>query len=111
MRVAYAALNPLDARLQSGAMHSYFPLTFPATVGTDRSGTIEALGPDVMGWTIGDRIVARTTPISGGAVAEFALVPADQLVKLPDAVRFQNAAGRTPFDGQDCMMGLSSVNY
>jgi NADPH:quinone reductase-like Zn-dependent oxidoreductase len=93
VRVACAALNPLDVKLWSGAMHGYFPLTFPATVGTDLSGTVEALGADVTGWTIGDRIVARTAPTSGGAVAEFTLVPADQLVKLPDAIGFEDAAG------------------
>jgi len=93
VRVACAALNPLDVKLRSGAMHGYFPLTFPATVGTDLSGTIEALGPEVTGWTIGDRIVARTAPTSGGAMAEFAIVSADQLVKLPNTIGFEDAAG------------------
>lgn len=93
VRVASAALNPLDVKLQSGAMHGYFPLTFPTTVGTDLSGTVEALGADVTGWTVGDRIVARKPPTSGGAIAEYALVPADQLVKLPDAISFEDAAG------------------
>jgi NADPH:quinone reductase-like Zn-dependent oxidoreductase len=93
VRVASAALNPLDVKLQSGAMHGYFPLTFPATVGTDLSGTVEAVGADVTGWTVGDRIVARTAPTNGGAVAEFAIVPAEQLVKLPDVVGFEDAAG------------------
>ncbi|WP_242152725.1 NADP-dependent oxidoreductase [Sphingomonas sp. BAUL-RG-20F-R05-02] len=93
VRVACAALNPLDVKLRSGAIHGDFPLTFPATVGTDLSGTVEALGADVTGWTIGDRIVARTAPTSSGAMAEFARVPADQLVKLPDAIGFDDAAG------------------
>ncbi len=93
VRLASAALNPLDVKLASGAMHGYFPLTFPATVGTDLSGTIEALGTQVTGWTVGDRIVARTAPTSGGAIAEFAVVPAAQLVKLPDALGFEDAAG------------------
>lgn len=92
VRVAAAALNPLDVKLKSGAMHAYFPLTFPATVGTDLSGTIETVGADVAGWKAGDRIVARNAPTSGGAVAEFVLVPAEQLVALPDAIGFEDAA-------------------
>lgn len=92
VRVVAAALNPLDIKLQSGAMHGYFPLTFPATVGTDLSGTIETVGAGVSGWKVGDRIVARNAPTSGGAVAEFVLVPADQLVALPDAISFEDAA-------------------
>jgi NADPH:quinone reductase-like Zn-dependent oxidoreductase len=92
VRVAAAALNPLDVKIQSGAMHGYFPMTFPATIGTDLSGTVDTLGAGVTGWTIGDRIVARTAPTSGGAVAEFVLIPADQLVALPDAIGFEDAA-------------------
>jgi len=57
-------------------MHAYFPLTFPYTIGADLAGTVEAVGADVTGWAVGDRIVARTDPTAGGACAELALVPA-----------------------------------
>lgn len=93
VRVAAASLNPLDVKLQRGNMQSFFPLTFPYTLGTDLSGTVEVLGGQVTDWSIGDRIVARTAPTSGGALAEFALVPADQLVRLPEAITLDQAAG------------------
>ena len=93
VRVAAASLNPLDVKLQRGFMHAYFPLGFPYTLGTDLSGTVDATGGGVSGWAPGDRVVARTAPTRGGAIAEFALVPADQLVRVPDAIAFEQAAG------------------
>lgn len=93
VRVAAASLNPLDVKLQRGNMKSFFPLTFPYTLGTDLSGTVEVLGGQVTDWSIGDRIMARTAPTSGGALAEFALVPADQLVRVPEAITLDQAAG------------------
>jgi NADPH:quinone reductase-like Zn-dependent oxidoreductase len=93
VRVAAASLNPLDVKLQRGYMDAFFPLVFPYTLGTDLSGTVEAMGSEVEGWGVGDRIVARTAPTSGGAAREFALVPRDQLVRVSDAVSFEQAAG------------------
>lgn len=93
LRVAAASLNPLDVKLQRGYMHAFFPLGFPYTLGTDLAGTVYALGGGVSGWNAGDRVVARTAPSSGGAAAEFALVPVDQLVRLPAAISFEQSAG------------------
>lgn len=93
VRVAAASLNPLDVKLQQGLMHAFFPLPFPYTVGTDLAGTIEAVGGSVTGWAVGDRVISRTDPTVGGAFAELVTIPASYLVKLPDAVSFETAAG------------------
>ena len=93
VRVAATALNPLDIKLQQGMMHDFFPLAFPYTLGTDFVGTIDSIGAEVAGWTIGDRVVARTDPPQGGALAAFAPVPAHHLAKLPSTVAINDAAG------------------
>ena len=93
VRVAAAALNPLDVKIQQGFMHDYFPVAFPYTLGTDLSGTIESVGTNVTGWSQGDRVVARTDPPSGGAFADLAVVPANYLVTAPSAVSIEEAAG------------------
>jgi len=92
VRVHAASLNPLDVKLQGGAMHGFFPLTFPYTVGTDLSGTVERAGPNAGRWREGDRVVARVDPTSGGAVAEFAAVPADYLAAAPKTASLEAAA-------------------
>lgn len=93
VRVAAAALNPLDVKLAAGDMEDFFPVEFPYTIGTDLAGTVTAVGADVASWTIGDRVVTRTNPEAGGAVAEFAVVPADQLAPAPASIPLTVAAG------------------
>ena len=93
VRVAAASLNPLDVKLRDGVMHHFFPLTFPYTLGTDLAGTIQEVGSDVADWSQGDEIVARVDPTSGGALAEFVVVPASYLVQAPTSVPLEQAAG------------------
>ena len=93
VRIAAAGLNPLDTKIQQGFMHDFFPVAFPYTLGTDLAGTVEQVGADVTGWTIGDRVVARTDPPAGGALAEIAVVPATHLARLPASVATEQAAG------------------
>lgn len=93
IRVAAAALNPLDTKMQTGAMHGFFPVEFPYTIGTDLAGTIEQVGINVSEWSPGDRVVARTDPPKGGALAEFAVVPASYLAKAPSSIAIEQAAG------------------
>lgn len=93
VRIAAASLNPLDVKLQKGYMHAFFPLSFPYTLGTDFSGTVERVGASVTGWNEGDRVAARVDPMRGGGFAQFAAVPADQLVAVPEAVSLDEAAG------------------
>lgn len=93
VRVEAAALNPLDVKMQTGSMHDYFPVAFPYTLGTDLAGTVEAVGADVTGWSVGDPVLARTDPPEGGAFGEWAHVPATHLVRRPASLGAEQAAG------------------
>ncbi|MET3649025.1 NADP-dependent oxidoreductase [Phyllobacterium ifriqiyense] len=93
VRIAAAALNPLDVKLQRGQAHAYFPLTFPSPMGTDLAGMIEKTGSLTSRWRAGDRVVARLDPTKGGAFAQYAIVSEDQLVLVPEALNFNSAAG------------------
>ncbi|MDT0264150.1 NADP-dependent oxidoreductase [Jatrophihabitans lederbergiae] len=93
VRVAGAATNPLDLKITAGYMHDFFPVEFPYTLGTDVSGTITTLGDRVERWAIGDQIVARLDPSAGGGYAEFAVIPAEQLVPAPTSIPLFLAAG------------------
>jgi NADPH:quinone reductase-like Zn-dependent oxidoreductase len=93
VRVRAASLNPLDVKLQRGFMHAFFPLAFPYMLGTDLAGTIERTGSGVTRWGKGDPVIARTDPTSGGALAEFAVVPAGCLAEVPRTVSLEEAAG------------------
>ncbi len=93
VRVSGAATNPLDLKITAGYMHDFFPVTFPYTLGTDVSGTITAVGGGVEGWAVGDHVVARLDPSAGGAYAEFAVIPAEQLVPAPTSIPLFLASG------------------
>lgn len=93
VRVAAAALNPLDGALQTGAIARVFPLTFPYTMGTDLAGTVEQVGANVAVWRPGDQVIGRINPTVGGAFAEFAAVLAEFCVALPPAMSMTHAAG------------------
>lgn len=61
----------------------------PVTIGMEMAGTVTALGPDVAGLTLGQRIVAYA---GHGGLAEYAVLPAEVCVPLPDAMGAVDAA-------------------
>ena len=64
-------------------------MPLPLTLGSEGAGVVEAVGPKVKGFKVGDR-VAYAQPI--GAYAEVLLRPVARLVKIPAGVSDQTAA-------------------
>jgi len=56
IKVAFAAVNPIDWKLFSGGMHGICPVSFPYTPGFDLSGTVSAVGAGVTGFAVGDAV-------------------------------------------------------
>ncbi|MBL8564415.1 MAG: quinone oxidoreductase [Hyphomicrobiaceae bacterium] len=86
VRNTAVGLNYIDVYHRTG-LYPVGPL--PAVIGMEGAGVVEAVGPGVEGLSPGDR-VAYANPI--GAYATERLIPADRLVKLPDAIADQTAA-------------------
>lgn len=63
--------------------------TLPFTPGAEVAGTIEKLGADVRGFSVGQRVVAFTTD---GGYAEYAIATSNLTVVLPDEVDFDTGA-------------------
>src|SRR5437764_2130215 len=85
LRQAAAGLNYIDVYHRTG----YYSQPLPFIPGLEGAGTVEAIGHDVRGLKVGDR-VAYAGPVGG--YSELRLIEADRLVKLPDAISFQQAA-------------------
>jgi NADPH2:quinone reductase len=85
VKVAACGLNYIDTYHRTGL----YPLPLPFTPGLEFAGTIDALGPGVSGWQVGDRVA---TASGIGGYAQFALAPADKLVRVPESVTFDQAA-------------------
>jgi len=101
IRQEAVGLNFIDVYHRTGL----YPLDMPFTPGVEGAGVVEAVGPDATELRAGDR-VAYGGPI--GSYAERRLIPADRLVKLPDAISSEQAAAMM-LQGMTAHMLLRSV--
>jgi NADPH:quinone reductase-like Zn-dependent oxidoreductase len=95
-----AGVNPVDWKMREGYLRERFPLALPAVVGREASGVVDAVGPDVEGFTIGEPVFGGTTL---GTFAEYALLPVDNTTHKPPSVSHAVAsvlpvAGATAYD-------------
>jgi NADPH2:quinone reductase len=85
VKIAASGVNFIDIYFRVG----HYKTDLPFTPGSEASGIVESVGPDVTKVKPGDRVVYAMTR---GSYAEYAVVPAAQLIPLPDAVDFNTAA-------------------
>jgi NADPH2:quinone reductase len=85
IRVEAVGINFIDIYFRKGVYKAALPLT----PGSEAAGTVEELGPGVTGFAAGE-MVASVGVL--GSYAEYALVPAAQLVKVPEGLTPEQAA-------------------
>ena len=87
VRVRHTAigLNFIDTYHRSGL----YPMPLPLVLGSEGAGVVEAIGPKVKEFKVGDR-VAYAQPI--GAYAEVLIRPVARLVKIPAGIKDETAA-------------------
>ncbi|ELY64557.1 NADPH:quinone reductase [Natrinema versiforme] len=92
VEVASAGVNPVDTYFRDG---SYTPVDVPFTPGVDIAGTVAETGAAVDGFEAGDRVYGTGigNGSSQGAYAEYATVPTDRVVHLPDGADLTEAGG------------------
>jgi NADPH:quinone reductase-like Zn-dependent oxidoreductase len=98
IRVRAASFNYHDVFTMRGMPGIKVPL--PVVIGLDMAGEIAEIGQGVGGWNIGDRVLVNPLnkrkglmgEMLDGGMAEYCLVAADQLVAMPAAVSFEEAA-------------------
>jgi NADPH:quinone reductase len=85
VRIAATGVNFIDVYFRIGL----YKADLPVTLGSEAAGTVEAVGPGVTDVKPGDRVAYA---MARGSYAEYAAVPAAQLVLIPEGVDFQTAA-------------------
>ncbi|MCY4167525.1 MAG: quinone oxidoreductase [Rhodobacter sp.] len=90
VRQTAIGVNFIDIYIRSGSYP--WPVKRDLTLGCEGAGTVQAIGPGVRGFGIGDR-VAYTVP--NGAYATHRNVPASMLLRLPECVSDEQAAAST----------------
>jgi NADPH:quinone reductase len=85
LKLAAAGINFIDVYQREGR----YKVPLPFTAGQEGAGTVTAIGSEVKSLKVGDRVA--WTSVQGG-YAEYAAIPADKLVKIPQGVTDQQAA-------------------
>jgi NADPH2:quinone reductase len=91
-------MNFADTYFRQG----YYPVPLPNGMGVEASGVIEAVGTNVNGFRVGDRVTYTGSPL--GAYSTERVMPANSLIKLPVDIDHQTAAAMT-------MRGLSAAYW
>src|SRR5215510_2443643 len=98
IRVRASSFNYHDVFTVKGMPGIKVPL--PVVIGLDMAGEIDEIGPGVTGWKRGDRVLVNPLnkkkglmgEMLDGGMAEYCLVAADQLLRMPAGVSFEAAA-------------------
>ncbi len=85
VKIEAIGVNYIDIYQRTGL----YPLKTPFTLGTEGAGIVDAVGPDVTGVKIGDRVGYAMIP---GSYAEYVIVPATRLVPIPPNIEARSAA-------------------
>ncbi|WP_406099510.1 NADP-dependent oxidoreductase [Streptomyces sp. NBC_01013] len=100
--VRAAGVNPVDWKLRKGYTRpGSVPQPFPTVFGSEAAGVVEAIGPGVGGFAIGDEVFGN--PVAGG-YAEHTLLPVAVTAHKPAGISFADAAvlpvaAATAYDG------------
>jgi NADPH:quinone reductase-like Zn-dependent oxidoreductase len=94
IRVAAAGLNPFDNAVVQGYLKDRMEHRFPLVLGMDASGTVDALGEGVEGWSVGDEVFGSVGKmhLGEGTLAEFATMSAGTVARRPASVDHTVAA-------------------
>ena len=93
-----AGLNYADTYFRTGI----YPVPLPSGIGVEGAGVVAAIGEGVDNVVVGDRVTYTGFVNTLGAYSTERLIPANALIKLPDAIDFETAACIT-------MRGLTSA--
>ncbi len=85
VKIAFSGVNFIDIYFRIGL----YKADAPITLGQEAAGVVEAVGPGVTDLVEGDRVAYA---MNRGSYAEYALVPASLLVRLPEGVDFETAS-------------------
>lgn len=90
VRLLASPVNPSDLLFARGVYAGVQPSRFPAPVGFEGVGVVDALGPQVQGPVVAQRVLVQNG--RGGNWAAYAVVPADAVFSVPDDVPDEQVA-------------------
>lgn len=88
VRIKAAGFNPVDWKIREG----WYGGDPHQIIGFDFSGVIDAMGPDVKGFSLGDEVYGLAFKSSNGSYAEYTCVPTELIYRKPKNLRHAEAA-------------------
>lgn len=106
IKVAAAAVNPTDTGLRAGLYGTALKSAIP---GMDAAGVIDEVG-DGAGWSVGEEVMAVVSPRGprGGAYAEYIVVPAQSIARIPAGADLVSAS-TLPMNGLTARLSLDQL--
>jgi NADPH:quinone reductase-like Zn-dependent oxidoreductase len=111
VRTRTAGVNPVDWKIRQGYLDGGWPVHFPLILGWDVAGVVEAVGPSVSGYAVGDEVIGyvRRDHIQFGTYAELVSAPERTLAPKPPNLDW-TVAGALPLAGLTAYQALKAVH-
>jgi NADPH:quinone reductase-like Zn-dependent oxidoreductase len=112
VQLEFAGINPFDWKIADGLFEKSRPHVFPLILGVDGAGIVEAIGPTVRRFKVGDRLFGQFLhdPVGTGTYAELAPVPEGIAVThVPDGLKTEDAAA-LPTAGMTALASLDALD-
>lgn len=109
VKVMASAINPIEWKIRSGFMKQALGRDLPVTFGWACAGIVEAVGPAVTTFRVGDEICAYPEFTRGGTHAEFVLISETQAALKPSNLSFVQASA-VPMTSQAAWTALQAAD-
>ncbi|MCS5715505.1 NADP-dependent oxidoreductase [Herbiconiux sp. CPCC 205716] len=93
VRVLAAGVNQLDSKLAEGEFKALLTYRLPLVLGHDAAGVVEAVGPAVTRFAVGDEVFARPADLRIGTFAERIAIAEADVAQKPSSISMVEAAG------------------
>jgi enoyl reductase len=103
--VKAAGVQPFDCLFRSGAAHPWMPAKFPQRLGNEFAGVIDAIGPGVTGFSVGEEVLGWALFM---AYADHVLVSPQQILRSPVGLSWPEA-GVMSASGQTASTAISAL--
>ncbi len=111
IRVQTSSINGFDVAVAGGRLKGMMEHRFPVVLGKDFAGNVEAIGPGVSRFAIGDQAfgVLMKPVLGDGTFGEYVTVPEDfGIAKVPAGLALQ-AAGALGLTGTAALMSVEAI--
>ncbi len=108
VHVLASSVNPVDWKIRQGHLQLLSGFNFPRIVGSDISGVVVEVGLDVTKFKPGDEVYTFLNPLTGGACAEYCVVPESVASIKPKNITHAQAAA-VPIAGLTALQALRDL--